>query len=70
MTKNAFISLLLFVLMVFRWLLNELFTLNLAVPQVKVMLPGKHKEEKAEIPALTEPTVLLDEYKEEQEEEV
>ena len=60
----------LFVLMIFRWLLNELFTLNLAVPQAKVMLPGKHKEEKAEIPALTEPTVLLDEYKEEQEEEV
>ncbi len=44
----------LFVLLIFRWLLNELFTLNLSVPQVKVMLPGKHKEEGEETPALPE----------------
>ncbi len=42
----------LFVLMIFRWLLSELFTLNLAVPQVKVMLPGTHREERPRIPVL------------------
>lgn len=66
----------LFVLMVFRWLLSELFTLNLDIPQVKVMLPGIHKSEKAELPALPKKhkvekvsaTALIEEYKEETEE--
>lgn len=44
----------LFVFAVFKWLLNELFTLNLFIPQVKVMLPGKHREEKNEFSALPE----------------
>ena len=48
----------LFVLMVFKWLLGELFTLNLNVPQVKVVLPGKHKKEREEV------TTLLDKHKE------
>jgi hypothetical protein len=66
----------LFVLMVFRWLLSELFTLNLDIPQVKVMLPGMHKSEKAEMPALPKKhkiekmaaSVLIEEHKEEIEE--
>lgn len=66
----------LFVLMVFRWLLSELFTLNLDIPQVKVMLPGMHKPEKAEMPALPKKhkiekmaaSVLIEEHKEEIEE--
>ena len=66
----------LFVLMIFKWLLNELFTLNLDVPQVKVTLPGMHRIEKAETPALPEKRklekvkvpVIVDEYEEEQDE--
>lgn len=42
----------LFVWMIFKWLLGELFTLNLFTPQIKVMLPGKNKGERAEVPAL------------------
>ena len=64
----------LFVLMVFKWLLNELFTLNLFVPPIKVMLPGMHREEKAKFPPLpgmqkvedTERTALLEEQCEEE----
>lgn len=66
----------LFVLMIFKWLLNELFRLNLDVPQVKVTLPGMHRIEKAETPALPEKgklekvkvPVIVDEYEEEQDE--
>ncbi|MBR4084758.1 MAG: hypothetical protein IKK33_10815 [Lachnospiraceae bacterium] len=66
----------LFVLMVFKWLLNELFTLNLFIPQVKVMLPGMQKVEKAEGSALSEKLkvkkpvapALTQEYEEEKEE--
>lgn len=42
----------LFVLFVFKWLLHELFSLNLSTPQVKLMLPGKGKGDKGEVPAL------------------
>ena len=44
----------LLVLCIFRWLLRELFSLNLSLPQVKVMLPGKNKGEKAAAPELSE----------------
>ncbi len=44
----------LIVLFIFRWLLRELFSLNLSLPQVKIMLPGKNKGEKAEAPDLPE----------------
>lgn len=44
----------LLVLFIFRWLLRELFSLNLSLPQVKVMLPGKNKGEKAAAPELSE----------------
>ena len=52
----------LFVWMIFKWLLSELFTLNLFAPPVKILLPGRHKGEedvlalpekkKEEVPAL------------------
>ena len=48
--------------MIFKWLLSELFTLNLFAPPVKILLPGRHKGEedilalpekkKEEVPAL------------------
>lgn len=44
----------LIVLFIFRWLLKELFSLNLNLPQVKIMLPGRNKGEKAEAPDLPE----------------
>lgn len=37
----------LFILIIFRWLIKELFSLNLSLPQVKILLPGKNKGEKA-----------------------
>lgn len=37
----------LFILVIFRWLIKELFSLNLSLPQVKILLPGKNKGEKA-----------------------
>lgn len=42
------------VLLIFRWLLRELFSLNLSLPQVKIMLPRKNNGEKAEAPDLPE----------------
>lgn len=44
----------LIVLFIFRWLLRELFSLNLSLPQVKIMLPRKNNGEKAEAPDLPE----------------
>lgn len=44
----------LIVLFIFRWLLRELFSLNLNLPQVKIMLPGRNKGEKTEAPDLPE----------------
>ena len=42
----------LFVFGIFKWLLSELFSLNLFMPPIKVMLPGMLKAEKSEKPAL------------------
>lgn len=42
----------LFILIIFKWLLQELFSLNLSVPQIKLTLPEKTKEDKEEVPAL------------------
>lgn len=35
------------ILLLFRWLLNELFSLHLPAPNIKIRLPGKHPERTA-----------------------